>query len=76
MSIFGFHELTEANVLPASEALHSATEPYGPDGRYGRHFPYLLGIMPGAWLAIWSLRTSPSRVRILGAIRSGRGTRL
>ena len=30
--IYGFHELTEANLFPNSEALHWATEPYGPDG--------------------------------------------
>ena len=28
--IYGFHELTEANIFPDSEALHWATEPYGP----------------------------------------------
>ena len=33
--IYGFHELTEANIFPYSEPLHWATEPYGPDGRYG-----------------------------------------
>ena len=31
--IYGFHELTEANIFPYSEPLHWATEPYGPDGR-------------------------------------------
>ena len=30
--IYGFHELTEANIFPNSEPLHGATEPYGPDG--------------------------------------------
>ena len=30
--IYGFHELTEANIFPDSEPLHWATEPYGPDG--------------------------------------------
>ncbi len=34
--IYGFHELTEANLFPYSEPLHWATEPYGPDGRYGQ----------------------------------------
>jgi high-affinity iron transporter len=50
--IAGFHELTEANILPYSEPLHWATEPYGPDGRYGRYFPYLLVLLPTGWLAI------------------------
>jgi high-affinity iron transporter len=35
--IYGFHELTEANIFPYSEPLHVATEPYGPDGLYGKY---------------------------------------
>src|SRR5204863_4190146 len=53
--IYGFHELAEAHVLPNSEALHWATEPYGPDGVYGQYLTYLLVIMPLGWLAISSL---------------------
>jgi high-affinity iron transporter len=53
--IYGFHELAEAHVLPNSEALHWATEPYGPDGVYGQYLTYLLVIMPLAWLAVSSL---------------------
>ena len=49
--IYGFHELTEANLFPYSETLHWATEPYGPDGRYGKYFTYLLVVMPLGWLA-------------------------
>jgi high-affinity iron transporter len=48
--IYGFHELTEANVLPYSEPLHTATEPYGPDGYYGRHLTYALVLVPACWL--------------------------
>jgi high-affinity iron transporter len=48
--IYGFHELTEANILPYSEPLHWATEPYGPDGRYGQYITYLLVLLPMAWL--------------------------
>ena len=44
--IYGFHELTEANLFPNSEALHWATEPYGPDGIYGQYLTYLLVAMP------------------------------
>ena len=50
--IYGFHELTEAHVLPYSEPLHWATEPYGPDGVYGRYLSYLLVVLPGLWLAV------------------------
>jgi high-affinity iron transporter len=53
--IYGFHELTEANLFPGSEALHWATEPYGPDGTYGQWLTYLLVALPMAWLAVSSL---------------------
>jgi high-affinity iron transporter len=53
--IYGFHELTEANIFPYSEPLHWATEPYGPDGRYGRYLSYLLVMLPLGWLVASSL---------------------
>jgi high-affinity iron transporter len=53
--IYGFHELTEANIFPYSEPLHIATEPYGPDGLYGRYLTYLLVLMPAGWLVFASL---------------------
>jgi high-affinity iron transporter len=57
--IYGFHELTEANLFPGSEALHWATEPYGPDGVYGQYLTYLLVAMPLTWL-LFSMLTSKS----------------
>ena len=53
--IYGFHELTEANLFPGSEALHWATEPYGPDGVYGQYLSYLLVLLPMGWLAVSAL---------------------
>jgi len=53
--IYGFHELAEARVLPNSEALHWATEPYGPDGVYGHYLTYMLVALPLAWLALSGL---------------------
>jgi high-affinity iron transporter len=53
--IYGFHELTEANIFPYSEPLHWATEPYGPDGVYGQYLTYLLVMVPLGWLAFSSL---------------------
>jgi high-affinity iron transporter len=50
--IYGFHELTEANIFPYSEPLHDATEPYGPDGVYGQYLTYLLVLLPLGWLAM------------------------
>ena len=49
------HELAEAHVLPNSEALHAATEAYGPDGVYGHYLSYMLVVLPLAWLAFSSL---------------------
>jgi high-affinity iron transporter len=57
--IYGFHELTEANIFPYSEPLHWATEPYGPDGRYGRYLTYLLVMLPLGWLAFSSMMAQP-----------------
>ena len=53
--IYGFHELTEANIFPYSEPLHWATEPYGPDGRYGQYLTYLLVMLPLGWLVLSSV---------------------
>jgi high-affinity iron transporter len=57
--IYGFHELAEARVLPNSDALHWATEPYGPDGIYGQYLTYLLVLLPLGWLALSSFFTRP-----------------
>ena len=78
--IYGFHELTEANLFPYSEPLHWATEPYGPDGRYGQYLTYLLVLLPMGWLAFAALfagRRSPPRrsSRRLRADGQGRRTR-
>jgi high-affinity iron transporter len=53
--IYGFHELTEANIFPYSEPLHWATEPYGPDGVYGKYLTYMLVLLPVGWLAFAAL---------------------
>ncbi len=64
--IYGFHELTEANLFPGSEALHWATEPYGPDGIYGQYLSYLLIAAPLTWLLVAMARgvkpTTPARL--------------
>ena len=64
--IYGFHELTEAHIFPYSDALHWATEPYGPDGIYGRYFTYLLVALPLSWLLVASMvdrRRQPVPIR-------------
>ena len=61
--IYGFHELTEANIFPNSQPLHDATEAYGPDGVYGHYLTYMLVLLPLAWLAISSLYSgNPPRI--------------
>ena len=49
--IYGFHELTEPT-SSLTPAVHWATEPYGPDGRYGQFLTYLLVVLPLGWLAL------------------------
>ena len=44
--LYAFHESAEARLLPWSEVLHAATEPYGPDGVIGVHFSDLLIALP------------------------------
>lgn len=57
LAIYAFHEFTEAGVLPLdNEFWHVATEPYGPEGRYGHWLSYGLVAVPLAWLAIATLK--------------------
>ncbi len=61
--IYGFHELTEANIFANSGPLHDATEPYGPDGVYGQYLTYLLVLLPLGWLAISRLTSRGTQHR-------------
>jgi len=49
MVFYAVHEFSEAELLPNSEAIHAATEPYSADGRYGM---WILGGMLGI-CAVW-----------------------
>ena len=52
--LYGVHELSEAQLFPASQAIHDATEILGPDGRVGQVLAYALAVIPTAWLLfIW-----------------------
>jgi len=55
LSIYAFHELAEASVFPNSDFLHEMTEPYGPDGKYGKLLTYSLVLFPLGWLCFSSL---------------------
>jgi high-affinity iron transporter len=65
--IYGFHELTEANLFPGSEALHWATEPYGPDGVYGQYLTYMLVAVPLGWL-LFAMLTGSKRAAVRSAV--------
>lgn len=45
-----FHEFCEAGIFPNSDAWHAATEPYSPDGRYGKWFSLLTVAATLLWL--------------------------
>jgi hypothetical protein len=62
--LYAFHESAEARVLPWSDVLHAATEPYGPDGIYGVHFSDLLVVIPLAAVC-WTAAAS----RVSAALR-------
>ena len=49
--IYSFHEFTEAGVLPNSMALHLATEPFSPEGLYGKWFSLVMIAVCAVWLA-------------------------
>src|SRR6266851_3626523 len=48
--IAGTHEMSEQGFLPFSEAVHGATEAWGPDSTFGHALTYLMVILPLAWL--------------------------
>jgi hypothetical protein len=54
--MYAFHESAEARLLPWSDILHAATEPYGPDGQYGQWSSYLLLAFPIATAVATSVR--------------------
>ena len=52
VAIYTFHEFSEAGLLPNSEALHTATEVWSPDGKYGQWFSLLIVISCMLWLIV------------------------
>jgi len=57
LTIYAFHELTEADVLPLDNSYwHIATEPYGPEGIYGHWLSYGLVAIPLTWLLAAMIR--------------------
>lgn len=59
LAIYAFHEFSEGGALPGLDNAwwHIATEPYGPEGRYGQWLGYGLLLVPAAFLAAtWLVR--------------------
>lgn len=55
--VFGaFHELCEAGVMPNSEYWHALTEPYSPDGIYGKWFSFIFVVGMAIWIAVAALK--------------------
>lgn len=52
LCLYTVHELSEANVLPNSQAINDATEILGPDGRIGHALAYALALVPTIWLVL------------------------
>jgi high-affinity iron transporter len=60
--LYGVHELSEARLFPASQAIHDATEVLGPDGPIGHLLAYALAVIPTVWLgALWWKRRRDAR---------------
>jgi high-affinity iron transporter len=53
---YAIHELSEAEVLPHSAAIHTATEPFSPVGIYGKWFSVLMVGFCAAWLLAISMK--------------------
>jgi high-affinity iron transporter len=57
--ISGVHETSEQHYLgPFSNAIHDATEAWGPDSPFGHLLTYLLVILPVSWLVLRGLTSS------------------
>lgn len=52
VAIYSFHEFSEAGVLPNSEAIHTATEKFSPEGVYGQWFSVVMVSVCAAWLLV------------------------
>jgi len=66
VAIYSFHEFSEAGVLPNSEAIHTATEKFSPEGVYGQWFSLVMVSVCAVWiLGAWLIDRVKS-VRTVG----------
>jgi high-affinity iron transporter len=66
---YSIHEFSEAELLPNSEAIHLATEPFSPVGLYGKWFSVLMVGVCAAWLLAMSTKDRLERSRALPTTR-------
>src|SRR5215212_4715984 len=66
---YSIHEFSEAELLPNSEAIHLATEPFSPVGLYGKWFSVLMVGVCAAWLLAMSMKDRLERSRALPTTR-------
>lgn len=64
--IYSFHEFTEAGLFPNSEYWHLATEPYSPNGLYGKWISLGTVGVCGIWLLVAAFREK-MRTKTAGA---------
>lgn len=57
------HEFAEAGVLPNSEYWHNFSEPYGPDGVYGKWVSVAMVCICAIWLLVAWVRESSKKTR-------------
>ena len=50
VGVYSFHEFSEAGILPNSEAIHTATEKFSPEGVYGQWFSLVMVSVCATWL--------------------------
>lgn len=61
---YSIHEFSEAGLLPASEAIHVATEPFSPVGLYGKWFSVVMVGVCATWLVAVSMKDRLNRSRM------------
>jgi high-affinity iron transporter len=66
VAIYSFHEFSEAGVLPNSEAIHTATEKFSPEGLYGQWFSLVMVSVCAVWLLGARLIDRVKSVRSVG----------
>ncbi len=64
--LYAFHEFTETGLMPNAEYLHEISEPFSPDGYYGKWFSTITIVGCGLWLVGGYIaeRLVPAKVKV------------